>query len=752
MWVDYAQMELTQTELRSVEVIFNASLLSTPNVDLWSLYLDYLRRIHPLVNDTDGARRKILSRAFDLLLETVGIDPDAGKLWRDYVDFVKSGEGVVGGSGWQNQQKTDFVRAAYQRAIKHPHSELTRLWKEYDIFELSVNKATGRKFLQEQSPHYMQARSARMQMDHRLQGLDRTSLPILPPLYGFAGEDEFGTQVEKWRAWAQWEKDDPLVFKDEDMPAYRRRVLYMYKQAVMQLRFYPEIWFEAAMWCFEQGAANLSTEGEWFLDQGIEANPESVLLSTKKADRVEQNLEASNSEEVAIENGKKLELPYEKALGALYALHKKTMERRQKSADQIREQFASAPPEEDPDQSDEDDNDDDSQRASNKPKTRAQQEQEALRAAAQSFAAPLDTLKRTISAVWVAKLRAFRRVQGQGKPQDAKKGFRGVFAEARPRGCLTSDVYVANALMEWYCYHDPSAKKIFEKGLKLFPVDEGFALEYMRFLGHGIGDAVNCRGVFETVVGKILNAAGPEKTGGLTDQDKKRKVRPLLTFMHAFESEFGDLQQIRRVENRMRELFPLEPEARTFGLRFTLPLFDPLEAQLVISPSQARPRPHPAPPQPPGGTTVTGVGTPAGAAASPHQGSLRVGPNGPYLASPKRGLEDSDADTPQRKFARAESPLKGAAGRKIQQHSSQPSFAGPPGVTHGGGGGAGFSVKTFVPSGLAAPGHPVGPRPLPAAVLGLLSLLPSAASYQYAPFDAGRTVDFLRGLNLPNRR
>ena len=594
MWIEYAEMELAQNAFSRVEEIFGASLLSNPKVELWSLYLDYLRRIHPLITDTDGSRRKIISQAFDLLLETVGIDPDSGKMWRDYVDFVKSSsEGTIGGSGWQNQQKTDFVRAAYQRAIKIPHAELTRLWKEYDNFELTANKTTGRRFLQEQSPHYMQARSARTQVERRLEGIDRSSLPILPPLYGYEGEDEFGTQVEKWRAWIQWEKDDPLVFKDDDIAAYRKRVLYVYKQATMHLRFYPQMWFEAAGWCFDQGTAALKLEGDGFLDGGMKANPESVLLATKKADRIEGQLEATNNEEAAIANGKKVEPPYNTALDALYAQHKKIAERKDKAIGSVKAQFAALPADHDSKlQIDDDDNDDEdgSTRNSRGSRTRAQQEHDAILTASQPFNLHLETLKRTISGVWVAKLRAFRRLQGQGKPGDAKKGFRGVFTEARPRGCLTSEVYIANALMEWYCYHDQSAKKIFERGLKLFPTDEGFALEYMRFLSQGLSDAVNCRGVFETVVGRITNAPGPEKSGGVSADDKKRKLRALFSFMHSFESEYGDLQQIQRIEQRTRDLFPGESEVAIFSSRFTLPSFDPLEAQILLSPAQAQPR------------------------------------------------------------------------------------------------------------------------------------------------------------------
>ena len=754
MWVEYAQMELEQNALGNVESIFSMCLLQLPNVDMWNVYLDYLRRIHPLISDTDGTKRSIISQAFDLLLDNVGIDPDAGKLWRDYVDFLKSGPGVIGGSGWQDAQKMDLLRKAYQRAVKLPHGELTKLWKEYDNFELGINKATGRKFLQEQSPHYMTARTAKTQLDNRIEGLDRKSLPTLPPLYGCAGEDEFGLEVEKWRGWLEWEKEDPLVLKDEDIAAYRKRILYVYKQATMQLRFYPEIWFEASSWCFEQATEQMEAQGAEFLDKGMEACPESVLLALKKADRVESGLEIGNTDEIAIRNGELLDVPFENVHKALYALHKKMVERTNKSVAQVQEYYASLSPGEDNEagaiqQQDGDEDDEDS--PTQKPQSRAQQMEaqiKAVRAAAQQHQ---ETLKRTISYVWVAKLRAFRRVQGQGQPGKPKKGFRGVFAEARPRGQLTSEVYIANALMEWRCYQDPSANKIFERGLKLFPTDEVFALEYIKHLLSN-NDDTNARAVFETLLTKITNSSS------ITPQQQKEKCRPLLTYMHTFESNYGDLDKVQRLERRLKDMFPDEPEVSRFGSRFALPSFDALAVQLVISPTQARPKPVDFQPQVRAAPRHQAMPSIEEHGRSPPESNIRLGPNGPYIASPKRALEDSDNETPARKFMRGESPLKGAAGRRIQSQSQGPAAANNT-VGGGGGGGSGFVTKSYVPSSAAAaaaaPPSPVaapGPTPLPYVVHDLLSKIPAARHYHATLFDPGKVVELLRSVNLQSAR
>ena len=737
-------MELSQEDLKAAESIFHRTLLRIPSLELWKVYLDYLRRIHPLIPDPDGSKRAIISQAFEVLLENVGIDPEAGNLWREYIEFVKSMPGVIGGQGWQDAQKADLLRKAYQRAVRFPHSELTKLWKEYDNFELSINKQTARKFLQEHSPNYMTARTAKTQQDQRIDGLDRKSLPILPPLYGCSGEDAFATQVEKWRAWVEWEKEDPLVLKEEDVEAYWKRIIFVYRQATMSLRFYPEIWYEASAWCLEQGTEDMMKTSEEFLNNGIEACPESVLLALKKADRVESGLEPGSTDETAIRNEESLDPVYEGVLKALYALHKKLVGRMTKSVNEVKDYYASLPPEEDDGTNSQarEEGDDDEDSPSDKPLSRTQKMEDQIKLLQAASLEHQDTVKRTISYVWVAKLRAFRRIQGQGQPgkAKAKKGFRGVFAEARPRGQLTSEVYIANALMEWRCYQDKSADKIFERGLKLFPTDEVFALEYIKHLISN-NDDTNARAVFETTMTKISN------TPTISTEQKKEKSRLLLGYMHSFESQYGDLDKIHKIEKRMREMFPSEADISRFGSRFALPSFDALAVQLVISPTQARPKASISASQ--HGAPQAVVSIEESGRSPPGPGYLRLGSHGPYVASPKRGLEDSDNETPARKFMRAESPLKGAAGRRIQSHTGPPP---PPPGSSGGGGGGGFVTKTYVPGQTGGPAGVAHPTPLPYPIHDLLNKLPNARYYQVGLFDPTKILDLLNRVNLAGVR
>lgn len=135
-------MESELNELFRLEQIFNRTLLTVRSVGLWSVYLDYVRRRNPLSTDASGQARQVISSAYDLALQYVGMDKDSGNIWHDYVEFIRSGPGNVGGSGWQDQQKMDLLRKAYQKAICVPTQAVNALWKEYDQFEMGLNKLT----------------------------------------------------------------------------------------------------------------------------------------------------------------------------------------------------------------------------------------------------------------------------------------------------------------------------------------------------------------------------------------------------------------------------------------------------------------------------------------------------------------------------------------------------------------------------------------------------------------------------------
>lgn len=166
----------------------------------------------------------------------------------------------------------------------------------------------------------------------------------------------------------------------------------------------------------------------------------------------------------------------------------------------------------------------------------------------------------------------------------------------------------------------------------------------------------------------------------------------------------------------MRDLFPDDPLLRLFSQRFTNHGFDPTAVRPIISPdTQTRSK------------TLANDSTPTTRHRSP-PGFL------PHPNSPKRPLplDDSDNDGARpRKLQRGASPLKGAAGRRLDQHKRnlQPLPSAP------------FDSH---------PLPPVASAPaLPRDVLFLLSIIPRAETYNSTKFQPEAVVKMLREINLP---
>ncbi|VDK28037.1 unnamed protein product, partial [Anisakis simplex] len=59
-----------------------------------------------------------------------------------------------------------------------------------------------------------------------------------------------------WRKYIQWEKTNPLG--TEEYAQHAKRVIYAYEQALLCLGYYPDMWYEAAL--FQQQTALILTE------------------------------------------------------------------------------------------------------------------------------------------------------------------------------------------------------------------------------------------------------------------------------------------------------------------------------------------------------------------------------------------------------------------------------------------------------------------------------------------------------------
>lgn len=175
-----------------------------------------------------------------------------------------------------------------------------------------------------------------------------------------------------------------------------------------------------------------------------------------------------------------------------------------------------------------------------------------------------------------------------------------------------------------------------------------------------------------------------------------------------------------KLESRMREHFPEDPTLALFSQRFVAPGFDPRAVRVIVSPAaQIRPK----------ATPVPSIEAPPPTQNSPPRPAAQTG------NSPKRPLPLEESDTEgsrPRKMIRGESPLKGAAGRRLDQQrrarqNETPNFDG--------------SSSAYPP-----------PPPLPTSISFLLSILPKTQLFhdsRTTKISPTKAVQLLQHLHIP---
>ena len=170
----------------------------------------------------------------------------------------------------------------------------------------------------------------------------------------------------------------------------------------------------------------------------------------------------------------------------------------------------------------------------------------------------------------------------------------------------------------------------------------------------------------------------------------------------------------------MSETFPDDARLASFSQRFSHEGFDPTTVRPIISPvTQTRPKSIPMP----------SIELTTSTQTSPPNHFI------PTVNSPKRALplEESDNDSNRpRKLLRGESPLKGAAGRRLDQQKRNRQ---PPEMSY-------LEGQSNT--------HPLLSTPLPRDVLFLLSIIPKSTTYHATKFNPQEIVRLIRDTHIPS--
>lgn len=359
-----------------------------------------------------------------------------------------------------------------------------------------------------------------------------------------------------WRRWLSLEKSDSLELDDQTL--IRTRVKYAYKQCLMYCRFYPEVWYDAAVYYESLGEAEsvqdaTHTKPSATLKEGLTANPKSWLLSFAYAEVEETSQRHENVkstfEQLMKDNENEIAAVEAEAQTNLTAI--KNGDEKEEEAQKINEAASSSASDSGIEEHD-------------KPaKVKSGSKLAfAIKKIEDERDRKLKILSEEGTVAAIMFMRALRRMEGI-------KAARQFFTKCLGSPHMSWQIYVASALLE-HQYNEmksgekdgkqptPIAVRIFTRGMKQFSDNVEFIQEYLSFL-LSIRDDTNARALFEQTSAKL----------------DPQKARPLYARWYEYESMYGDLTSAQKLATRMAELDQSD-SISLFGQRFSYLGCDPI--------------------------------------------------------------------------------------------------------------------------------------------------------------------------------
>ncbi|KAL0579473.1 mRNA 3'-end-processing protein rna14 [Marasmius crinis-equi] len=495
-----------------------------------------------LLRATNAGRRT--ATEFELLQERVRNNPHDTESWRRLVANARESGNTekVGAaydalleqypnttsSTWEKQQKDDAIRKVLHRAVQIPLQNVETLWSELESFENSLNRTTAKKFMQDLSPAYIQAKSSLRELVRLTAPICPSSIPLppgqlpdlfLPTVPSFTSRER--QNVGRWKAYLKWEQSNPLELEEKDRATLVTRIQMAYRKAVISMRYYPELWFMAYNWraSIEKHEEALAT-----LKAGLKANPNSFILNFEIAEILERKTEYKEVHET-----------YQNFLTTLRA-ELTTLEEAEK-ARVVAEAAAANTQEGD----------------ENGPLTQSTQPSSSQ---ASSLSDELIERRKEYGLVHIMYMRFARRAEGTA-------AFRTAFAEARKDPSAPWLIFDAAALTEYHSNGDRDlAIRIFQLGMKRYENDKDYVLRYLGFL-ISVNDQTNARALFE----RIISSFQPSD------------ARPIWECWARYENQYGDLETIQKLEKRIAEAYPNDTPIKLFAQRHMYLNIDTIAAQ-----------------------------------------------------------------------------------------------------------------------------------------------------------------------------
>lgn len=488
-------------------------------------------------------------------MNKVGIDLDSYDLWKDYLDFYK---GWTPGSNFELQQKNESIRKLYRRCLVIPNAKIETMWADYRKWEnenSSPNSAS--KFIADLSTAYMEVRPWNTEWQNATGNLLRRKLVPFSPLNDTS--DIVKPQVLLWFRWIDLEKQNKLNLSEQ---ALTQRIEHVYRRAISMLPFVPELWYKLSQYLLsvdEEGTRGTCIS---LLADGLVLNPTSFLITFRLSELYEKDNSFTKARDT-----------YEGAIKLLSEEHYRI----EAKVEELKAQAADATKDASVDTANDngyDSNDDEPAPQPVFAYTESQATEIGL------LQGRLEELAHCVTLLYIKLMALCKRAQGI-------KEVRSVFKQRKNFKDMGFELYVENALHEYYSDNKKTADKIFDLAMKLFSKSGAFLYAYLDYLM--LSNSIeSLKVIFEVAVTSLLKEIAVDKetleiaTHNLVlhneSQTRLRKsqkwLKKIIKRYVYFASNYLDLDSVLSLTKRFKQYFPETDDLTLFSDRYKLGHFN----------------------------------------------------------------------------------------------------------------------------------------------------------------------------------
>jgi len=277
-WKYYIEREMHFKHYERVESLFQKCLLSCLDIELWRLYLSYIK----MVKRGTKEERSSVSEAYQFVLKHMGQHLQSRAIWAQYIQWLKDAP-----SNQSNEfaNRIERVRAAYQKAVVSPIEGVDLLWRDYDQWENANHKVLAKGLLSKIRP----AHDAAVKCCRERKRIHRNIISTMLARPSGGPSHIADRNYKQFVIWQELFGFEQSNMQKLGLPELKRRLVFTYKQGLTHLRHYPQVWKSYAAFVSDPKRGGTVDEGIAVWEQAITAKPTDHLTYFMYAEFLELN-------------------------------------------------------------------------------------------------------------------------------------------------------------------------------------------------------------------------------------------------------------------------------------------------------------------------------------------------------------------------------------------------------------------------------------------------------------------------------